>query len=239
MSDIIAKDLLTKVKLWILRKIFCRSYPKFYRKLMQVRVQQDPKNAVGGLWEEIGQLQFETLRKEGLRPDHILLDIGCGSLRGGRHFIDFLQVGHYTGIDISDQIIEAGKKLLTVNVLEEKLPKLFRNENLCFQEFSPNSFDFILAQSVFTHLPRKDVKECLLAIPRILKPGGCFYFTTFEAETEHYVSGLENFYYPRTQIEELCGLARLDLQIVEGFIHPRGQVMFKATPGCEQVKSVT
>ncbi|MGG6294672.1 hypothetical protein ACQ4M4_09620 [Leptolyngbya sp. AN02str] len=36
---------------------------------------------IGGLWEELGQLQFDFLKENGLLPEHRLLDMGCGSLR--------------------------------------------------------------------------------------------------------------------------------------------------------------
>ena len=37
---------------------------------------------VGGLWEEVGQLQFEFLRAQGLLPEHKLVDVGCRAMRG-------------------------------------------------------------------------------------------------------------------------------------------------------------
>lgn len=39
------------------------------------------REKVGGLWEQLGSLQFEYLVRNGLEPHHFLLDIGCGSLR--------------------------------------------------------------------------------------------------------------------------------------------------------------
>ena len=45
------------------------------------------REAVGGLWEEMRRLQFDFLANQGLKPDHKLLDIGCGSMRGGVHFV--------------------------------------------------------------------------------------------------------------------------------------------------------
>lgn len=65
------------------------------------RVELDPKAAIGGMWEEIGQLQIDFLKSEGLLPAHRLLDIGCGTLRGGRHFIGYLDAGRYTGTELS------------------------------------------------------------------------------------------------------------------------------------------
>jgi hypothetical protein len=37
------------------------------------------REVVGDLWDELGNLQLAFLRKHGLRPEHRLLDIGCGS----------------------------------------------------------------------------------------------------------------------------------------------------------------
>ena len=52
---------------------------------------------VGGvddfLWTRIGELQFDFLRAQGLRPNHVLFDIACGALRGGVHFINYLDAG--------------------------------------------------------------------------------------------------------------------------------------------------
>ncbi len=41
------------------------------------------RNVVGGMWDEIGKLQFDFLNAEGLRADVDFLDVGCGVLRGG------------------------------------------------------------------------------------------------------------------------------------------------------------
>lgn len=35
------------------------------------------REPVGGMWEEIGRLQFDFLIQNGLKPDHKLLDVGC------------------------------------------------------------------------------------------------------------------------------------------------------------------
>ena len=64
---------------------------------------------VGGMWERIGRHQFDFLRDRGLRPEHRLLDVGCGALRGGVHFIRYLNVGGYYGIDINASLLAAGR----------------------------------------------------------------------------------------------------------------------------------
>ena len=63
---------------------------------------------VGGMWEEIGKLQYELVVREGLLPRHKLLDVGCGSLRGGVHFIRYLDSGNYYGMDKNEKLLSAG-----------------------------------------------------------------------------------------------------------------------------------
>jgi hypothetical protein len=55
---------------------------------------------VGGNWDTMGELQFRFMLETGkLKPADVLLDIGCGSFRGGRFFIEYLHAGNYLGID--------------------------------------------------------------------------------------------------------------------------------------------
>ena len=65
--------------------------------------------AIGGRWEEIGQLRLDFLRERGLQPQHHLLDVGCGSLRGGVRFILYLETGHYSGLDRNDRLLDVGR----------------------------------------------------------------------------------------------------------------------------------
>lgn len=58
---------------------------------------EGPRGYVGGLWHELGELQFRFLVDQGLRPEHVLLDIACGSLRGGVRFVPYLNPGNYLG----------------------------------------------------------------------------------------------------------------------------------------------
>lgn len=194
---------------------------------MNLRARRDPKEAVGG-WNELGKLQFHFLCDQGLRPNHALLDIGCGSLRAGVHFIDYLAPGRSTGIDISDRILEAGRPLLARGMSEAKSPRLIRNRDLRSREFADSEFDFVLAQSVFTHMPLADIEECLASVGRVMRPGGQFFFTIFEAERTEYEPIAEYFRFPAFVIDNLCRLHGLTLERVDDFAHPRGQSMFRA-----------
>ena len=53
---------------------------RYNRQLTQEQINAGiHRDMVGGMWDEIGRLQFEFLRARGLKPNHRLLDIGCGS----------------------------------------------------------------------------------------------------------------------------------------------------------------
>lgn len=191
------------------------------------RVAMDPAEAVGGMWEEIGRLQFDFLRAQGLRPSDRLLDLGCGTLRGGRHFIAYLDPGCYTGLDISPAAIAYGEALAAREGLADKRPRLVvgGTDGLRFTEVAGDRFDVVLAQSVFTHLPPELIAEAFAHLDGILAPGGRFYFTYHHAD-RHTQTGLKDFRYPLAHFQSLAtdhGLRLTDLSAA--YAHPRGQRM--------------
>src|SRR3989344_2962205 len=99
-------------------------YMEYYRAVMRRRARQDPKEAVGGRWELGSAGQIALLKRYGIEPRHTVLDIGCGSLRGGLNIIRYLDTGNYTGIDISEEILEAGRRFLREAELTQKKPTL-------------------------------------------------------------------------------------------------------------------
>src|SRR5512146_152922 len=63
---------------------------------------------VGGLWDEIGRLQFDFLVRQGLRPSDTLVDSACGPLRGGIHATRYLEPGPYRGIEKHVELVIYG-----------------------------------------------------------------------------------------------------------------------------------
>lgn len=204
-----------------------RKYIEAYSWHTDLRVARDPHEAVGGMWEEIGQLQLDFLLGMGLRHADRLLDIGCGTLRGGRHFIRYLSQGGYTGIDISEEAIAYADSLVEMEGLAAKRPRLLvsRNRDLKFEEFAGETFDVLLAQSVFTHLPPEHIEECFQHVSSIMHPASTFYFTYTEAP-EFTQTRVEGFRYPRTFFQHLAD--RYNLHLADhsaDYPHPRGQLM--------------
>lgn len=210
-----------------------KDYLAAYSEHTDIRVQRDPHSAVGGLWEEMGKLQFDFLLKQGLQPHHRLLDIGCGTLRGGRHLIKYLNAGNYSGIDISSKAIEYGNQLIEMESLSEKRPRLLVNKNrdLKFVEFNNEVFDFLLAQSVFTHLKPEHIEECFRHIGQIMSSASVFFFT-FKKAPELKRSRLKEFSYPWSFFHSLADQHGFDLKdCSEHYKHPRNQRMVRACKG--------
>ncbi len=207
-----------------------KEYLEAYSLNTDRRVEEDPYAGVGGMWDEIGTLQFEFLVKNGLQPYCRMLDIGCGTLRGGRHFIRYLDTGNYSGMDISTRAIEYGKQLVRDEDLASKRPRLLVNENkdLKFEQFEGETFDYLLAQSVFTHLPPEHIEECFRHIGKIMKAESVFFFT-FKG-TQFARVGLEDFRYPFSFFQTLADRYGFRLgELSADYMHPRGQRMVKLT----------
>lgn len=139
------------------------------------------RNLIGGMWDDIGRLQFDFIQNRGLTRGMRFLDIGCGCLRGGVHFVEYLEAGHYFGIDMRQELLDAGyDKEIQPLSFARKLPR----ENLaCSEEFDASgfgiSFDMALALSVFTHLPLDYLKLCLTRLAEVMEPDGRFFATFF------------------------------------------------------------
>jgi SAM-dependent methyltransferase len=207
------------------------------------------RRVVGGLWDEIGRLQFEYLVSHGLAPHHRLLDIGCGSLRGGVHFIAYLDPDRYSGVDQSAELIEAGlREELSATLREGKRPQFLVMQDFAFAALG-RRFDYGLAQSVFTHLPLTAIVRCLQNLSKVLVPDGRFYATFFEAsdvsqervdipawyeaQQRYYDQGW--YYYSSERFGAAAQDAGLHMTYIGEWGHPRGQQMLCFTKGAESI----
>lgn len=141
------------------------------------------REAIGGLWDEVGKLQFDFMLRRGLVPVHRLLDLGCGSFRGGVHFVPFLAPGNYFGFDRNQSLMDAGyDKEIGPAGLADRLPRenLVADDNFDFSKFRV-AFDRVIAVSVFTHLTLNLVRVCLERLAPAVVAGGELYATYFSA----------------------------------------------------------
>jgi cyclopropane fatty-acyl-phospholipid synthase-like methyltransferase len=120
------------------------------------------------------RFQFEFLIANGLQPESQLLDIGCGTLRGGIPLIDYLQAGHYAGIEARAEVLEEGRRELADAGLEHKRPLLIHAEDPAQVQLEA-PVDIAWAFSVLFHMSDQIVDACIGLVARELTGGGTFY----------------------------------------------------------------
>jgi SAM-dependent methyltransferase len=178
----------------------------------------------------MGRRQFNFLREHGLRPASTVLDIGCGTLRAGHILFDFLAPRSYFGFDLSARAIEVGKSTVAELGLSEKQPDLRVNvaRDLRFEDYEGQTFDFLLAQSVFSHLQENQIAECFENIGSVMNEKSRFFFT-FHCGDAHRQRDHTNFEYPMSFFVGLAADNKFGLSdLSASFKHPRGQMMLKA-----------
>jgi ubiquinone/menaquinone biosynthesis C-methylase UbiE len=153
-------------------------------------------------------MQFSYLLKHGLRPEHRILDIGCGNLRAGWRLIQHLDSGNYYGVDISPDILLAALKELRDQRLQHKYPHLVLVNDLKFEFLPDESFDVIHAHSVFTHTRVDAIEQCFASAARILKPSGFFDLTYLEGDK--FSLNDEDFCYPRETLLQIAASHNFD-----------------------------
>ena len=180
----------------------------YYRAVMRSDAARSREGAVGSKshesWLQIGQLQFDYLLGHGLKPDLRMLEIGCGNLRAGRLFIDYLDAGNYYGIDISPDILLAAEGVVGQYGLQAKLPHLALVRDLRLEFLPDGQFDVVHAHSVFSHSPIEVIDECLAHVGRVLAPGGFFDFTFDRTDGAEHQVLREDFYYRTRTLTDLA-----------------------------------
>jgi SAM-dependent methyltransferase len=191
----------------------------YYRAVMRSDAARSRDGAVGShtreSWLEIGRLQFDYAVSHGLKPEMRMLEIGCGNLRAGRLFIDYLEPGNYYGIDISPDILLAAQETIAEQGIAARFPHLTLVTDLRLQFLPDDSFDFVHAHSVFSHSPIEVIDECFAHVGRVMAAGGFFDFTFDRTEgTEHHVLH-EDFYYRTQTLIELAAKHGLDATFMD------------------------
>lgn len=126
------------------------------------------------LWPMKRAFQISFLRRVGLQPLHSMLDIGCGTLRGGIPLIEYLGPGRYVGLDIRPEVLAEARAELELHGLEAKEPTLVCCTTLT--DFTAHqAFDYIWAFSTLMHMTTDVLDDCLALVQRSLSRTGRFY----------------------------------------------------------------
>ena len=104
------------------------------------------------------------------------------------------------------------------------------------------TFDYALAQSVFTHLPLNSIIRCLMNMEGVLAPGGRFYATFYEnpdgkrnlddvRQTPRVVTHFDKdyFHYDLATFEWICEGTSLTVEYLGNWNNPQNQKMLLFT----------
>lgn len=189
-----------------------------------------------GQYDFMGATQFRLLTTLGLRAGHRVLDFGCGSLRTGRLLIPYLDPGCYFGIEPNEWLLrdaigaEVGEDLVRI-----KRPSFDANADFQVDVFGV-AFDFVVAQSVFSHASSGLVERGLSGFRGVLADGGLVACTFVDAPSSELSSHADGWTYPgcvRYTHDEVmalfgtCGLSAVRLP----WYHPRQVWYLAAKPG--------
>ncbi len=202
-------------------------------------------------YDFMGATQFRLLCTLGLRARHRVLDFGCGSLRAGRLIMSYLDPARYFGIEPNAWLIEeAVARQLGEDLVRIKAPRFDHNDRFDTAVFGCR-FDFIVAQSIFSHTGPDLVRAGLRSFAASLEPRGIIAATFIEGDEDcdengWFYAGQPNnrrvTYRPAT-IQAFAREAGLQVRAIPWY-HPRQSWYLMATdpsrlPGDEMMKHLS
>lgn len=140
---------------------------------------EEYKDLLGGrseFWEARGEAQLNFLQSAGMTRSDVFLDIGCGPIRAGEHFISFLDRGNYIGIDYNASFIEAAKRIIRMRNLEEKSPSFHVVDDFVLPPDAARA-NFALAFSVLIHCTEAQRKSFFINMGKRLQQGTRLFVT--------------------------------------------------------------
>jgi SAM-dependent methyltransferase len=127
-------------------------------------------------WDARGQAQLEFMKAMGLAPSHRLLEIGCGPLRAGRYFIEYLDAGNYAGFDFNASFLTVAMEIISDPEFAHKKPRIdFVNDFDVGNRFS--GADFGLAFSVLNHCDSAERERFFASVAAAFRPGASVFVT--------------------------------------------------------------
>lgn len=209
---------------------FVEDYARLVKQLIAEHPLEEAMSlAVGGGYDEIGQIEASALCHLGLCSGMNLIDLGCGS---GRLAVAMSRIANidYLGVDIVQELIDYARI---------KSPSTYRFVlNRVLNVPAPEaSADYVAAFSVFTHLLQPEIFLYMEDIKRVLRDGGKLVFSFLELASSphwetflHTVAGCRhktnyhlNMFVERSQIAVWCKhLGLSDLQFIDGNAAPWG-----------------
>lgn len=145
---------------------FSISYKKQTKNLLRKHSKTKAMSAVvGGDFTAVGKLEYYLLIEYGLRKDHTVIDVGCGSGRLAYELQKYL-TGKYIGIDVVEDLYKYAE-----NICGRSDWRFYEAPGLQIPE-KDDFADIICFFSVFTHLLHEESYKYLEEAKRVIKPNG-------------------------------------------------------------------
>jgi ABC-type polysaccharide/polyol phosphate transport system ATPase subunit len=198
------------------------------------------RQATGGKWEEEGAWVSDFLRREGLQPQHYVLEVGCGSLSAASRLLPYMEQSHYWGFEKNIELFTAGVQIELPRVGVRPEPGHFVVNDDFDLSSVPHTFDYAIASSLLRRLPLNSIARCFASVIRKLGPDGRFYVTWAEPGDDPFApktqpdgsttnADREPFHYAFPVLEQIAALAGGRAEQVTAPPHPRGDAVMMIT----------
>lgn len=155
---------------------YVRTYEQLLDELIAAHGREEAMSLiVGGQYREMGILESSALLTHGLRPEHNVIDVGCGSGRLAVALRPYL-TGKFLGTDVLERALDYARERCArpdwefARTIEPVIPA------------PAASADYVCFFSVFTHLLDEDIYRFLAEAKRVLRPGGTIMFSYLDFE---------------------------------------------------------
>jgi ubiquinone/menaquinone biosynthesis C-methylase UbiE len=182
-------------------------------------------------FDEHSETHYSYLIEQGLKPEHVFLDVGCGACRTAQKVVPYLDESNYYGLDRMPELIEFGlNDVFDEQTVFSKKPTFSVNSEFNI-DFVNKPVDYVWCQSLMSHLDENDIKKCLNNIKRVCHDNTRIYFTYFQKpgklrEDNEDSNSKVDIKYDRKVMDSIvneCGYTKI---FNNSFGHPRGQWMY-------------
>jgi SAM-dependent methyltransferase len=174
-------------------------------------------------YDLVSAMSFNLLTACGLRQSHRLLDVGCGSLRLGRLLIPYLNPHNYFGLEPNKWLVDEGLKYeVGGSLVEVRQPEFIYDTGLTSLP-SELKFDYVIAQSIFSHTGPDLLERWFEDISAHLSDNGLLLATVIEGDEDCTDSG---WIYPECveyRLDNMANFVRglgLNFAVLDWY-HPR------------------